>query len=165
MKTQHFVAAVLVWLAASIASPRSARADVVLYEGAGFIQNEQAFVESFDISTPGTLTVSLSKVSWLDTISNLTCFVNTASGDVGSAFTAGGTESFNVKPGMIYAQWFGNADGTYHLGAYEIKIDFCPTGTAVPVPASIILLLSGLPAFWAFRRRSVIPGHRGMSFQ
>jgi len=120
---------------------RSVLADT-LYDSSGFIQGQQSFVQSFDITTPGTLTVSLSDIPWLDTISNLNFFVTSATGTIGS-YEGQGTESINVGPGVIFAHWFGDANGTFGVGAYGIKIQFQPS-TPVPLPPSLLLSLSGL---------------------
>jgi hypothetical protein len=116
----------------------------VLYDSAGFIQGQQSFVQAFDITTAGTLTVSLESIPWLDTITNLQFFLSTATGIVGNEIGPG-TESINVAPGMIYAHWFGDADGVYGVGSYGLKLVFQPNGiTPVPLPSTWILMLSGL---------------------
>ena len=130
----------------------SASADTVLYDSSGFIQGQQSFVQSFDITTAGTLTVSLSDIPWLDTISNLNFFLTTASGTVGASMGAG-TESMSVGPGMVYAHWYGDAAGTFGVGVYGIKLNFQPTGTPVPLPGTLILLLSGLGLLFGMRYR------------
>ena len=130
----------------------SASADTVLYDSSGFIQGQQSFVQSFDITTAGTLTVSLSDIPWLDTISNLNFFLTTASGTVGTSMGAG-SESVTVGPGMVYAHWFGDAAGTYGVGVYGIKLMFQPNGTPVPLPGALILLLSGLALLFGMRYR------------
>jgi hypothetical protein len=129
-----------------------------MYDGAGFIQGQQSFVESFDITTPGTLTVSLSNVPWLDTISDLNLFVSTPSGVLGPTMGAG-TESINVDPGMIYVHWFGDATGPYDLGVYGLKVTFQSSVSPVPLPMSGLLLLSGLMMLllWKRRRESANP--------
>jgi hypothetical protein len=131
----------------------SASADTVLYDSSGFIQGQQSFVQSFDITTAGTLTVSLADIPWLDTISNLNFFLTTATGTVGASMGAG-TESVGLGPGMVYAHWFGDAAGTFGVGAYGIKLMFQPTGaTPVPLPGALILLLSGLGLLFGMRYR------------
>jgi hypothetical protein len=124
-----------------------AAADTVLYDSSGFIQGQQSFVQSFDLTSAGTITVSLSDIPWLDTISNLSFFLTTATGTVGSPMGAG-TESLDVGPGVVYAHWFGDADGSFGVGAYGIKLTFQPGGgaTPVPLPGTLALLLSGLLA-------------------
>jgi hypothetical protein len=132
----------------------SACADTVMYDSAGFIQGQQSFVEAFNITTPGTLTVSLSSVSWLDMVTDLNAFVSTPSGVLGSAMGPG-TESTNVAPGMVYVHWFGDASGAYDLGVYGLKVTFQPSGVSpVPLPGSLLLLLSGIGFLmaWQYRR-------------
>ena len=137
--------------------PAAARAGT-LYDNAGFIKGQQSFVQSFDITTPGTLTVTLSDVPWLDTLSDLNCFLSSSSGVIGKTWGAG-TESIEVSPGMIYAHWFGVADGSFGVGVYSHKVSFQPAGAPVPLPPSVILLLSALVFLWTFGlRRS--PGGR-----
>jgi hypothetical protein len=151
MQLRHFSAAAAVLLAAGLAP--SARADTVLYGNAGFIEGSQSFVQSLDITQAGTLTISLSNVPWLDTISDLSFVVTTASKTVGG-WETGGTESVQVAPGTVYAHWFGDADGKYGVGAFSVKITFQPgTVSAVPLPGSLALLLSGLGLAFVARWR------------
>jgi len=144
-------------------SPGMARADSVLYDSVGFIQGKQSFVDSFDITTPGTLTVTLSDIAWLDTIADLNAFVTTSGGLIGKSMGAG-TDSFQVGPGMIYAHWFGDANGTYGIGVFGMKITFQPAGTPVTLPPTLIFLLSGLGVLLGWQRRAAVvpesPGTR-----
>jgi hypothetical protein len=135
-------------------SPGTARADSVLYDSVGFIQGKQSFTDSFDITTPGTLTITLSNFAWLDAIADLNCFVTTSGGMIGETMGAG-TESFNVGPGMIYAHWFGDANGPYGIGVFGVKIMFQP-GTPVALPRSLILMLSGLGVLLGWQRRGAV---------
>jgi hypothetical protein len=129
-----------------------ARADQILYDSVGVISGAQSSVQSFDITSAGALTVTLTSIPWLDTISDLNCFVSTATSVLGSSFGPG-TETLNVKPGMLYAHWFGDANGAYGLGVYGLKVSFQPNASAVPLPAAFILLLSGLGLLMGWQRR------------
>lgn len=153
MNIRQLISIALVAIAASALPFSPASADTVLYDSAGFIQGQQSFVQSFDITTAGTLTVSLADIPWLDTISNLNFFLTTATGTVGAPMGAG-TESVSVGPGMLYAHWYGDAAGAYGVGAYGIKLTFQPNGAApVPLPGTLILLLSGLAGLFGVRSR------------
>jgi hypothetical protein len=74
---------------------------------------------------------------------------------MGKAMTDG-TESFNVQPGMVYTHWYGDADGTYGVGAYGLKVTFRPAGspaTAVPVASSLIFMATGIAVLLTWRKR------------
>lgn len=153
MQSRYLLAAAVL-LAAGGLGP-SARADTVLYGNAGFIEGTQSFVQQLDITQAGTLTVSLSNVPWLDTISDLSFVVTTASKALGG-WETGNTESVQVGPGTIYAHWFGEADGKYGVGAFSLKITFQPgTVSAVPLPGSLALLLSAIGLAFVSRWRGL----------
>jgi hypothetical protein len=136
------------------ALPIDAATADTLYDSSGFVQGQQSFVQSFDITSPGTLTVSLSDIPWLDTISNLNFFLTTTTGPMGGSMGQG-TESINVGPGVVFAHWFGDANGIFGVGAYGIKIEFQPS-TPVPLPPSLPLALSGLLVFFGCRRLNIL---------
>jgi hypothetical protein len=150
MKSNHFFAAAALALIASSVPLAAAHADSVLFDSSTVIQGQQSYMQSFDITTPGTLTVTLTNIPWLDTVSNLTGFVTTSSGVLGTTLGAG-SESFDVGSGTIYAHWFGDATGTFNAGVVGVKIMFQPT--AVGLPASALLLLSGLGVLFGWQRR------------
>jgi len=129
------------------------QAATVLYNSTGVIQGQQSFTQSFNITTPGTLTVTLSNIPWLDSISGLNCFVSTTTSVLGTS-TGPGSESINVSPGTVYAHWFGDANGAYGLGVYGVNISFQASGAAaVPLPRSLLLLLSGLGLLFGWQAR------------
>jgi len=156
MRLRNLLAATIVVIGAWVLPLSAAQADAVLYNSAGFIEGKQSFVQSFDIATPGTLTITLSNIPWLDTIADLNCFLTTSSGLIGKTMGVG-TESITVGSGMIYAHWFGDANGTYDLGVYGLKITFQPYATPVGLPSSLILLLSGLGVLLGWQRRQSPP--------
>ncbi|HWX30845.1 MAG TPA: hypothetical protein VNZ53_25835 [Steroidobacteraceae bacterium] len=154
MKVRNIFSAGIM-LVAAIAGIGSAGAAQVLYDGSGFVQGQQSFVQSFNISGPGTLTVTLSNVAWPEQLASLNMVLGTTSGLLGPEMGAG-TETFKVTGGRVFAQWFGVAQGPLDLGVYSMNIVFQSSGvTPVPLPASIALLASGLLLLgWQRRHRN-----------
>lgn len=155
MRLHIFFSACLVFTAA-LAGIRPAGAAEVLYDNAGFVEGQQSFVQSFNITGPGTLTITMSNIAWPEPLANLDVVLGTSGGLMGPAMGAG-SESFNVNSGVVFAQWFGTAQGPLDVGVYSMKIVFQPNGSVVPLPASIFLLPCGLLslAVWRRRRREV----------
>jgi hypothetical protein len=153
---------VLIGLFAVGALPAGVARASMLYDSLSVISGQQSTVQSFNVSTPGTLTVTLSTLPWLDPVTDLNAFLTTASGMVGTAFN-GGTETFDVTPGTYYAHWFGTASGTYNLGVVGMEITFQPSDvTAVPLPASLVSMLSAMAILVGLqslngRRRAAVP--------
>jgi hypothetical protein len=139
-----------------IVSPPAARADTVLYNGTGFVVGTQSFVQSFDLPSPGTLTVTLTNVAWPQELASLNMLLSSTGGAMGPEMAAG-TSTFSVKEGDVFAQWFGTAQGPLDAGVFSMKIDFNPAGqTVVPLPTSIALFVSGL-ALLIWQRRQAHP--------
>jgi len=153
MKLNQILAAAGLMLAASAMPVGAARADTVLYDSMSVVEGQQGFTQSFYVTTPGTLTMTVTDVPWLDVVSGTTFFVSSPTGLLGTTMT-GGSESINVQPGTLYAHWFGDAQGAYGLGVVGVNIQFTPNGTPVPLPASVVLMLSGLGLLVMWRRRT-----------
>jgi hypothetical protein len=138
-------------------SSRPAAASEVLYDSVGFLQGTQSFSDSFSVSSPGTLTVTLGNVGWPQPLSSLNLLVSSASGALGPEMGAG-TSTFNVTSGNVFTQWFGTAQGPLNAGVYSLEIQFQPGGSSgnpVPLPTSIALLLSGMGLLiWQRRTRA-----------
>jgi hypothetical protein len=134
-----------------------AEADQVLYDGIGFFQGTQSFSDSFSVSTPGILTVTLGDIAWPAPLASLNLLVSSPNGALGPEMGIG-TQTFDVNSGNISAQWFGSAaPGGMNAGVYSLEIQFSPNagGSPVPLPTSILLLASGL-AILLWQRRSKI---------
>lgn len=164
MNIRGFLMAAVGVLAFGAMSPDAARASEVLYDGSGFILGNQTFVDSFNLASPGTLTVTLTNVAWPEALASLNLALSSASGAMGPEMGPG-TSTFDIKAGgNVFAQWFGTAQGPLGAGVFSMKIEFQPANTAVPLPTSIALLLSGLALLaWQRRTRQEPPeglGHR-----
>jgi hypothetical protein len=136
-----------------------ANADTVLYDGSGFMTGTQSFSDTFNLTAPGTLTVTLSNVAWPQPLASLNFLLSSDNGMMGPEMSAG-TYSFNVVAGgNVFAQWFGTAQGPLNAGVFSLKIDFAPSAMPVPLPTSVVLLLSGLALLlWQRRPRSTAVG-------
>jgi PEP-CTERM motif len=158
MKIKHFLPLCLLAPMLWAMSLQTAGAETVLYNGTSVIQGRQAYVQSFNVTTPGTLTFSVSEIPWLDVVTDLNCFVSTSKGVVGSVMDTAGSETLNIGSGTFYAHWFGDAQGAYGAGVLGVKIQFQPAGPVVPLPSSLILMLSGLGLLgaWQWRRASIL---------
>ena len=139
---------------ALVAGIGSADASQIIYAGSGFMVGQQSFSDSFNVSGPGTLTVTLTNVPWPEQLASLNLVLGTANGLLGPEMGAG-TETFDVTGGRVFAQWFGTAQGPLDAGVYSMSIVFNPSGIMpVPLPASVALLASGLILLgWQRRQR------------
>lgn len=150
--TKFFPAWLLVLAASGVLSLTTARAGTVLYDDADVVTGQQAFVQAFTVTTPGTLTVTLSNIPWLDVVADLSCFLTTTTGVVGSAMSGTGSESVQVGAGTFYAHWFGDAQGAYNAGVLGVKIQFQPSMVPVTLPAPWLLMLSALGMLFGWQQ-------------
>ena len=142
-----------------VALPMSrANADTVLYDGSGFMTGTESFSQSFNLTAPGTLTVTLSNVAWPQKLASLNFLLSSANGTMGPEMGEGTYTFAVVAGGNVFAQWFGTAQGPLNAGVYSLKIDFAPSAVAVPLPTSAALLLSGLALLLWQRRRNMEVG-------
>jgi hypothetical protein len=131
----------------------------VLYDSSGFIVGQQSFSDSFNVSGPGTLTVTLTNMAWPEPLASLNSVVSTSDGLLGAEMSAG-TETFNVSGGPVFVQWFGSAQGALDAGVYGLNVQYQANGSGggpnpVPLPTSSALFLSGLALlFWQRRVRA-----------
>jgi hypothetical protein len=152
----------LALLACGALGSTQASASEILYDGVGFMQGTQSFTDSFSLSSPGTLTVTLANVAWPTQLASLDLLVSTPGGALGpelDATNSTATATYNVTSGNVVAQWFGTAQGPLNAGVYALEIQFTPSGNPVPLPTSIALLLSGIGLLiWQRRTRATPDG-------
>lgn len=156
MHIRRFIAIAAAGIAAWALPFSPALADTVLYDGSAFMRGTQSFSDTFNLTAPGTLTVTLTNVAWPQQLASLNFLLSTDNGMMGPEMGAG-TYSYNVVTGgNVFAQWFGTAQGPLDAGVYSLKIDFQPLGgMPVPLPASVVLLFSGLALLlWQSRARN-----------
>jgi hypothetical protein len=153
MNIRHLLGLAVCLLGA--AGARTAAASEVLYDKSGFLSGQQSFVQALNITGPGTLTVTLTNDVWPQQLASLNMVLSSGNGSLLGPEMGAGSDSFHVNGGLVYAQWFGTAQGPLDMGLYSLNVQFTPSGALpVPLPASLALLLSGLGVlFWQRRAR------------
>lgn len=128
-------------------------ASQVLYDGIGMISGQQTITDSFSVSGPGTLTVSLQDMSFPSPLASLNLLVGSTQSLLGPE-TGAGTVSYKIGgPEQIYVQALATAEGPLDSGVYGLDVMFAPTAP-VPLATSITFLASGLMLFaWQRRQR------------
>ena len=128
-------------------------ASQVLYNGIGMITGQQTVTDSFSVSGPGTLTVSLQDMSFPNPLASLNLLVGSTQSLLGPE-TGAGTASFKISGAeQIYVQALATAEGPLDSGVYGLDVMFAPTAP-VPLATSITFLVSGLMLFaWQRRQR------------
>jgi len=152
MSAKHLWLVAIAALTASLIPHGPARAgSEVLMDTSGFISGTQSFVDTFYVGSAGTLTVTLSDTGWPAPIQGLDFFVTSAN-TVLAPVTGPGTDVIGVGPGTISVHWFGQASGPLQLGLFGIDLQFQPGAVPVPLPTSLLLLVSALAAMLFSRR-------------
>jgi hypothetical protein len=112
-----------------------------------YFRGTQTATSTFAAPGAGTLTVNVYDLDWPSALSSLSFSVTNATSVMGT-LTKPGTLEYDVTgPGMYTAVISGAAgNNPFGLGAYSFNVQFT---SAVPLPPSVILLLSGLGALGA----------------
>ena len=136
-----------------LGSAGQALASQVMYDGVGFIFGQQTVTDSFSVSGPGTLTVTLQDMSFPSPLANLDLVVSTPQGLLGPEAGAGTTSYKLSGAEQVYVQALATAEGPLDAGVYGLDVMWKPSIAPVPLPASLALLASGLMLLaWQHRR-------------
>jgi MYXO-CTERM domain-containing protein len=159
MKIQYVLSLIICMAGLLAASARPADASEILYDSSGFVRGQQSMEQSFVVSGPGTLTITLSNVDWPQSLASLNLLVSSTQGLLGPEMGAG-TAAFKFSGGDIFAQWFGTAQGPLNTGVYGLEVvwNSASTTAPVPLPTSFALLLAGLLLLFWHRRGRVASG-------
>jgi hypothetical protein len=139
----------------SLGSASNAFADMVLLADTSMVRGSNASADfSFVAPGSGTVTATLMNQSWgpVQPLSNLSFMANTGTNVLSSwqATVPSTTESFQVGAGTYFAHIMASATGTLDIGVYSLNLSFVPS--AVPLPASVMMLLFGLIALYGLSR-------------
>jgi hypothetical protein len=132
-------------------------AEQILLVATPLVQGSLASATAFSVPGAGTVTATLTDLSWPDKLASLT-FAATTPTSVLASLPGQGQISFNTSAQGIYSAVVGavaSPSGFLDLGWYSLSIGFAP---AVPLPATGWLLLSGLGALAVtLRQRRRLP--------
>src|SRR5271166_3832940 len=106
-----------------------AAASQIIYDSSGFLRGQQSFTDTFTVNGPGTLTVTLTNMTWPEQLASLNMVASTPVGLLGPEMGAG-SETYSVNGGPITVQWFGTAQGPLDAGVYGMEIQFQSNGMA-----------------------------------
>ncbi len=119
-------------------------ANPTLFSQSQVVWANQPNVDAFNISGAGQLTLSLDAYVIPNTLSNLQFGVT----DLAStSVNLGGPRTLTLSltgPQTVYLDVFGSGSGAAGIGIYNVTAKFISATSAVPLPASGLLLLSGL---------------------
>jgi hypothetical protein len=128
-----------------------ARADMMLLADTTMVTGTQSAVFSFTAPTSGTVTATLQNLDWQKPLSSLT-FSATSGPNVLSSWDATGSrvETFQVTAGNYFAHILATTADAMDVGLYSLNLSFSPS--AVPLPASGLLLVTGIFGLFVFSR-------------
>jgi len=127
-----------------MAQAPQARADMMLLANTTMVTGTQSSVMSFSAPTEGYVTATLQNLNWQKPLSALS-FQATSGADVLSSWSgpdASKTETFKVTAGNYFAHIVATTADEFDVGLYSLNLSFTPS--AVPLPASSLLLLTGI---------------------
>jgi hypothetical protein len=110
-------------------------------------------VEALGQSAPGRWTVTVTDLVWPQALASLS-FTLTDFSQVLASHDGSGTLIFDVlAPTTLFATVYASPNAAAGMGVYHINVGFTPAVPQVPLPAAGWLLLSGMSAFAAVRRK------------
>jgi hypothetical protein len=140
----------LLLIAGLSAAPR-AQADPILVSQTSMISGTFSGVYTFSTTQAGTLNLRLENIAWPERLAALSCNLYDGQTLLGSLATTGELQIEVAGAGTYFSHLFAQAAGALDLGLFSLNVTFHPSVSAVPLPATIWLLLSVLGLFGALR--------------
>lgn len=121
----------------------------ILFQSSTMVTSANINLTELDITTPGTLYVSLSDVKWPSALNALSFTLFNSSEIIGTKLA--GNWTFDIaSPSTFFASIFASP-GSATAGLYNVQINFQSAVAPVPLPAAAWLLLSGIAGLAAVR--------------
>jgi hypothetical protein len=138
-------AGLLVALAALLVAhvPQARAETMTLLADTTMVTGTQSAVYSFTAPSAGTITATLDNLNWQKPLSSLS-FMASSGTNVMSTWSETGSmvESFQVGAGNYFAHILATTADKWDVGLYSVNLSF--SQNAVPLPASSLLLLTGI---------------------
>lgn len=143
------------WLASmallGLATTPHVWADSILMAQTTLVTNTTSTDDSFVVSSPGTVTVSLQNLDWPTPLSALSFSATSANQvlanwDSATTNQTSDVSTFQVAAGTYFAHIMATAGDPLGLdmGLYSLLVTFKPNTPSVPLPASDWMLLTGM---------------------
>jgi hypothetical protein len=146
-------AALAPMLGATLVPGRAAAESIApetLLQQSTMVINQQSNSYSFTAPGPGTLLVQLGDVDWPTLLQSINLSLDSPTQVLGTLAVTGGLELTLASGGTYYADITGQAAAPLDIGVYSLEVQFLPQGV-VPLPESLLLLLSGIGALGFYR--------------
>jgi hypothetical protein len=107
------------------------------------VTGTQSAVYSFTTPSAGTITATLENLNWQKPLNSLS-FMASSGTNVVSTWSASGSmvETFQIGAGNYFAHILATTADPWDVGLYSLNLSFATN--AVPLPASSLLLLTGI---------------------
>jgi len=144
---------------ALLVSTHISQADTVIYEDAQLVSGDSKtyvgyFNQSLDLTQAGSYQASLSDFEFPSRFDMFGLTISSSTQKMGEVWNSG-SFSFNADPGEYFLGLFYKTDATLNLGMYGVNLSYRgqPGASAVPLPAALWLMLTGLMAIAGYRRK------------
>lgn len=137
----------------------TAHAESVLLTDTSLVSGSESSVFSFETPGAGTVSVQLTNLDWPQPLYSLSFLAATPTHVMASWADPGSPTGVNLtfqvpSGGRYFADVMAQAGGSLDLGVYSMCIKFTPSTPTVALPASGVLLLTGILAMLALRARA-----------
>lgn len=156
---QIFIGWKYLLILALLVSAHISQADTVIYEDARLVSGDSKtyvgyFNQRLDLTQAGSYQATLSDFEFPASFDMLGLTISSSTQKMGEVWNSG-SFSFNADPGKYFLGLFYKTDASLNLGMYGVKLSYPgqPGASAVPLPAALWLMLTGLMAIAGYMRR------------